>query len=256
MGWFSNRIDRQNLKPGDHIYTWRTAYIYAHHGIYVGDDTVIHFTRHGQEVGTGTVLDSLLIKKGPARSYVPCSTCDITGGDNGVISTCLNCFLAGGVLCLFEYGVSSAHFLAQPRGGTCTFAPSDPDEEVVHRAKHLLENGFGGYNLFKSNCEHFANYCKTGLLVVNRGTIGQSGQAESIIRGHLVAMVQTAELRLAATNIFGMAATYVGLYCANRYASDVGITKNVVKVRVEELTQGLATGLLQLAEPQVPATHQ
>ena len=26
------RVDRESLKQGDHIYSWRAAYIYAHHG--------------------------------------------------------------------------------------------------------------------------------------------------------------------------------------------------------------------------------
>ena len=34
MGVFSNKIDREQLNPGDHIYSWRQAYIYAHHGIF------------------------------------------------------------------------------------------------------------------------------------------------------------------------------------------------------------------------------
>ncbi|KAI7754301.1 hypothetical protein M8C21_024817, partial [Ambrosia artemisiifolia] len=51
----SNKIHISQLKPGDHIYSWRKAWLYAHHGIYVGDDKVIHFTRGGgQETGTGT----------------------------------------------------------------------------------------------------------------------------------------------------------------------------------------------------------
>lgn len=33
MGVFSNKIDHEQLNPGDHIYSWRQAYIYAHHGI-------------------------------------------------------------------------------------------------------------------------------------------------------------------------------------------------------------------------------
>lgn len=32
MGVLSNKIEREQLKPGDHIYSWRSAYIYAHHG--------------------------------------------------------------------------------------------------------------------------------------------------------------------------------------------------------------------------------
>ena len=32
MGVVSNKIDRENLKPGDHIYSWSVAYAYSHHG--------------------------------------------------------------------------------------------------------------------------------------------------------------------------------------------------------------------------------
>ena len=33
MGFLSNKIARDEVKPGDHIYSWRQAYVYAHHGI-------------------------------------------------------------------------------------------------------------------------------------------------------------------------------------------------------------------------------
>lgn len=252
MGLLSNRINKQSLKSGDHIYSWRAAYIYAHHGIYVGNDTVIHFTRRGQEVGTGTVLDVILVSSGPARSFVPCPTCIALEEGNGVVSSCLTCFLAGGVLYRFEYGVTPALFLAKARGGTCTLAAADPNDIVVHRAKFLLENGFGCYNVFKNNCEDFAIYCKTGLLVLEQGSIGQSGQAVSIIGGPLAAVLST-PLRLVTTNVYGMAATAVGVYCASRYAADIGMRRDVVKVSVEDLTRRLATGLLQVLEPQILA---
>ncbi|KAG2683111.1 hypothetical protein I3843_10G017500 [Carya illinoinensis] len=253
MGLLSNRVDRQSLKPGDHIYSWRAAYIYAHHGIYVGDDTVIHFTRRGQEVGTGTVLDVLLISSGPTRSHLPCPTCTPPDEGHGVVSSCLNCFLAGGVLYRFEYAVTPALFIAKARGGTCTLAVSDPDEIVVHRAKYLLDNGFGCYNVFKNNCEDFAIYCKTGLLVVDEGRLGQSGQAASIIGGPLAAVLST-PLRLFSTNLYGMAATAVAVYCASRYAADIGLRRDVMKVPVEDLTRRLATGSLQVVEPQISVT--
>ncbi|PIA54344.1 hypothetical protein AQUCO_00900702v1 [Aquilegia coerulea] len=248
MGLLSNRIDRKSLKPGDHIYSWRTAYVYAHHGIYIGDDKVLHFTRgRGQEVGTGTVLDFLLVSSGPARSLVPCTICSEREEGNGVVSSCLNCFLSGGILYRFEYAVSPALFLAKARGGTCTLAVSDSDEIVVHRAKYLLTNGFGCYNVFKNNCEDFAIYCKTGLLVVDQGTLGQSGQAVSIIGGPLAAVLST-PLRLVTTNVYGMAATAVGVYCASRYAADIGMRSDVLKVEAEDLATRLATGRLQVAE--------
>ena len=183
---------------------------------------------------------------------MPCPTCTSREEGNGVVSSCLNCFLAGGILYRFEYSVSPALFLAKARGGTCTLAVSDPNEIVVHRATYLLNNGFGCYNVFKNNCEDFAIYCKTGLLVLDEGRIegriGRSGQAVSIIGGPLAAVLST-PLRLVTTNLYGMAATAVGVYCASRFAADIGMRKDVAKVEVEDLTRRLATGLLQVVEP-------
>lgn len=214
---------------------------------------MIHFTRRGQEVGTGTVLDLLLVSSGPARSLTPCEICPPVEDGQGVILSCLNCFLAGGVLYRFEYSVTPALFIAKARGGTCTLAVSDPADIVVHRAKYLLENGFGCYNVFKNNCEDFAIYCKTGLLVLDQGTMGQSGQAVSIIGGPLAAVLST-PLRLVTTNVYGMAATAITVYCASRYAADIGMRRDVMKVSVEDLTRRLATGLLQVVEPRVLPT--
>ncbi|KAI3747090.1 hypothetical protein L6452_09535 [Arctium lappa] len=217
-------------------------------GIYIGDDKVVHFTRRDQEVGTGTGLDVFLVSSAPLRSLDPCPTCNHTDDANGVVSSCLNCFLAGGGLYRFEYSVSRAVFLLKARGGTCTLAPSDPSETVVHRANYLLNNGFGCYDVFKNNCEDFAIYCKTGRLVVDKGTMSQSGQVVSIIGGPLSAML-SAPLRLVTTNIYGIAATAVGLYCASRFAADIGMRSDVMKVDVEDLTRRIASGALTVVEP-------
>lgn len=82
--------------------------------------------------------------------------------------------------------------------------------------------------------------------------MGQSGQAVSIIGGPLAAVLST-PMRLVTTNIYGMAATAVGVYCASRYAADIGMRRDVVKVSAEDLTRRLATGLLQVIEPQISA---
>lgn len=200
------------------------------------------------------MLDVLLISSGPARYREICPNCDASQDEHGVVISCLNCFLAGGVLYRFEYAVTPALFLAKARGGTCTLAVSDQDDVVVHRANYLLENGFGCYNVFKNNCEDFAIYCKTGLLVADHGTIGQSGQAVSIIGGPLAAVLST-PLRMVTTNVYGMAATAVGVYCASRYAADIGMRRDVVKVQVEDLARRLATGLLQVLETQISVNH-
>lgn len=201
-------------------------------------------------MGTGTFIDRLLVSSEPSHTQVPCSTCTPSEEDHGVVISCLNCFLSGGILYRFEYDVSRAMFLAKARGGTCTLAVSDPTEVVVDRAKYLLENGFGCYNVFKNNCEDFAIYCKTGLLVLDQGAMGQGGQVASILGGPLALALAT-PLRLVTTNVYGMAVSAVAMYCVNRYAADIGsgMRRDVVKVSAEDLTRRLSTGLLQVIEP-------
>eukprot|EP01018_Ginkgo_biloba_P008600 Gb_40392 [translate_table: standard] len=237
MGLFSNRISRGELKAGDHIYSWRAAYTYAHHGIYVGNNKVTHFTpRGGQEVGTGiSVIDRLLASSVPANEY--CSTCKryMQQGNDRVICCCLDCFLAGGALYRFEYGVNAALFLAKVRGGTCTIAEADPPEEVLHRASYLLENGFGDYNIFKNNCEDFAIYCKTGLIVIEDNWVGRSGQAAAVV-GAFDAAYSCSSLGFVRRNTLGLrAAAGLGLYTIGRYVADIGVRKDVAKIPVHSL---------------------
>ncbi|KAI9100157.1 hypothetical protein K1719_024375 [Acacia pycnantha] len=240
MGVFSNRIDREELKPGDHIYSWREAYIYAHHGIYVGEGMVIHFTRGGgQEIRTGTVLDRLLLSSCLTLSANdPCPKCGDQSNRNGVIGSCLDCFLSGGHLYRFEYGVSTAFFLAKARGGTCTLAPSDPPEDVLPRARYLLQNGFGVYNALENNCEDFAIYCKTGLLVIPNISVGPSGQAASYVaafRAFADSAVVSLPLRFLTTGFSGLALVGCARYCMSRLDSDIGGRRDVAKVPVEWL---------------------
>ncbi|KAK2982137.1 hypothetical protein RJ640_026552 [Escallonia rubra] len=232
---FSNKVDRLQLKPGDHIYSWRLAYLYAHHGIYVGDGKVIHFTRGaGQEIGTGTVLDRFIFSSSPSHSSEnPCPRCGDQSREDGVISSCLDCFLSGGELYLFQYGVSSLFFLAKARGGTCTLAVSDPPEDVLHRAEFLLQNGFGGYQIFKNNCEDFAIYCKTGLLVFTSVSVGRSGQATSFLAA--ASAIVSSPLRFLTTSCSGLAVVGCGIYCVSRFISDIGVRRDVIKIPVERL---------------------
>ncbi|KAM5558353.1 hypothetical protein ABKV19_020186 [Rosa sericea] len=197
-------IHRDQLKPGDHIYTWRKAYLYAHHGIYVGEGKVIHFTRAAVSSHS---------------SENPCTTCGDPSRHGGGVMSCLDCFLSGDDLYLFEYGVTKALFIAKARGGTCTLASSDPSEHVLLRAKYLLKNGFGSYSLFKNNCEDFAIYCKTGLLVNSSTGLGRSGQASTAF----------------AFVLGGLGLGGIVGYCLYRVAFDIGFRSDVSKVPVEEL---------------------
>ncbi|CAH8362190.1 unnamed protein product [Eruca vesicaria subsp. sativa] len=274
MGLFSNKISRDELKAGDHIYSWR-SYIYSHHGIYVGDGKVIHFTRRGGlEIGTGTYLDKIIQFSVPRHGgdNNPCPNCDNQSILDGVMTSCLDCFLAGGNLYLFQYNVSKAILVAKQRGGTCTTAPSDPPEDVVHRARFLLScNGFGEYHLLDNNCEDFAIYCKTGLLVFSVTKSGSSSQVNSVcaagglasltlrflgvgrgggqaasLAASPASMVSAATsaisttLGFVTTGFAAMAVTGYSNYCIGRVVYDVGVRKDVRKVPVEELSTLMA----------------
>ncbi|KAL5811951.1 hypothetical protein ACOSQ3_026901 [Xanthoceras sorbifolium] len=241
MGVLSNKIDREQLKLGDHIYSWRLAYVYAHHGIYVGEGKVIHFTQGaGQEIGTGTFLDRIITSSSPAHlSDTPCPQCGDSRRLDGVILSCVDCFLSGGNPYRFEYGVSRVRFLAQARGGTCTRAKSDPPEDVIHRANLLLKNGFGGYHVFKNNCEDFAIYCKTGLIVIAGISVGQSGQTASLVAA--ASAIVSPVLKLLIPSFSGIAfVSYT--YCESRLTSDIGVRSNMEKVAVERLVANFRLG--------------
>lgn len=109
-------------QKGDHIRVQRMNGVYAHHGIYVSDEEVIHFT--------GKDDDSILDWSKPE-----------------VIQTDLSYFLKGGILEVKEYTDEEFADLYSP-------------EQIVTYARACL--GDKGYNLIFNNCEHFANVCTLG----------------------------------------------------------------------------------------------
>ncbi|CAG7911125.1 unnamed protein product, partial [Brassica rapa] len=221
MGLISNKITREKLQPGDHIYTWRIARAYAHHGIYVGDGKVVHYTHIG---GPQSGIPVSLTPK-----HRMCLICKDHSSFKGgkVLISCLDCFLAGGKLYLFKYNVSKTAFLAKPRGGTSTLAPSDPPEDVLVRANfHLhIDGWFGDYDLRENNCEDFAIYCKTGLLVCKKNSFGTSGQVNAAAAASLALVVHAC----------GLSMLGVGVYCYARVKNDVSRNDDVVKVPAKEL---------------------
>lgn len=195
---------------------------------------VIHFTRAaGQEIGTGTFLDKLLFSSSPTPTGTICERCGDQTKLHGVIRSCIDCFLAGGNLYIFEYAVSPSYFIAKARGGTCTLAVSDAPEDALHRAKSLLDEGFGIYSLFKNNCEDFAIYCKTGLLVETAYSIGRSGQLASWTAA--ASTVMSSPLRFLTTSPTGLVVVAGTMYSISRYVADIGIRRDVVKIPVERL---------------------
>ncbi|KAL3728051.1 hypothetical protein ACJRO7_032753 [Eucalyptus globulus] len=127
-----NAVRQEDLKPGDHIYTYRLHGLYTHHGIYIGEGYVIHFTR------------------------------------TGVNQTCLDCFRREGEklhpLHLYAYGRPLLEYWLTRWGTRTTLPDTKSSQEVVNNARELHQgNNFGEYDLINNNCEHFASFCRTGV---------------------------------------------------------------------------------------------
>ncbi|KAF8379976.1 hypothetical protein HHK36_027443 [Tetracentron sinense] len=206
---------------------------------FVGKPKVVHFTR---EQDAGSSVESSF-KSSHLSSKLPsaCPTfpdCGFSQPNSGVVLSCLDCFLGNGSLYCFEYGVTPSVFLAKVRGGTCTTATSDSPETVIHRAMYLLQNGFGNYDVFQNNCEDFTLYCKTGLLTLDKSGVGRSGQASSVIGAPLAALLSS-PLKLFMAGPVGVATATAGMYCMSRYATDIGVRTDVIKVAVEDMAVNL-----------------
>lgn len=191
---------------------------------------MVHFTR--DEKMDSTEYPFLSSTPSSGCSSIP--DCGFRKSESGVVLSCLECFLGEGSLYCFEYGASPSVFLTKFRGGTCTTAKSDPPEAVIHRAMYLLQNGFGNYDIFERNCEDFALYCKTGLVIHDQGGLGRSGQACAVISAPLAAMLSS-PLKLFTSSPVGMVLATAGMYCFSRYATDIGVRADVVKVKVEDM---------------------
>ncbi|KAL3728030.1 hypothetical protein ACJRO7_032732 [Eucalyptus globulus] len=127
-----NAIRQEELTPGEHIYTYRRYGLYTHHGIYVGEGYVIHFTRTGVD---NTSLDSFRRegkKLHPLHSYA--------------------------------YGRPLLEYWLTRWGTRTTLLDTKSPEEVVNKAWELYGgDSFGKYDLINNNCEHFATFCRIGV---------------------------------------------------------------------------------------------
>ncbi|XP_059457927.1 uncharacterized protein LOC132187590 [Corylus avellana] len=237
MDVLTNRVGRSEIKPGDHIYTYRAVFTYSHHGIFVGGNRVVHFSPDRNSNSNSTWISS---DSGYCKSAVICPSypeCGFRQPNSCVLRSCLDCFLGNGSLYRFEYEVSPSFFFAQVRGGTCSFAKSDPPEQVIHRALYLLQYGFGNYDAFLNNCEDFALYSKTGLQVAD-GKKKTGGQASSFL-GVPWATIVSSPLKWLMPSP-GVATVTAGIYCMTRYANDIGVRDDAIKVAVEDLAENMS----------------
>ena len=158
-GFLFHTVSKYELKPGDHIYAYRAAGVYAHHGIYIGEPgmEVIHFSGQTSKLKRNIYIRSCTYEE--FKGYA--------------------LFVR-----LVAYDVNPvAHFFK--RKLTAHRYESRPAKDVVKTAKYFLEHpkSFGKYNILFNNCETFAIYCKTEMALPSSQVI----PFQSILEGLLVA---------------------------------------------------------------------
>lgn len=118
--------------PPEHLYVWRIfcGVPYQHHGVHLGDNTVVHFTDPNSN-------DSY---PNPAA--------------HRIIHTEFSEFLKAAP----DIDIAAARRLGLVH--TIRHRHSLPPDQVRQRALEKL--GAGDYHLVWNNCEHFANWCLTG----------------------------------------------------------------------------------------------
>lgn len=77
--------------------------------------------------------------------------------------------------------------------------------------------------------------------------VGRSGQASSIV-GAPLAAVLSSPFSLLIPNPIGVATVTAGMYCMSRYATDIGVRRDVVKVSVEDLALNLDVKSIEQAD--------
>ena len=137
VGRYSHAIKPEELKAGDHIYVYR--FFYQHHGIYVDEEEVIHFS-------------------GPKGSG--------SKSEAKISAVSLKEFLKGDQVRLVAYNESRMKLL-----GTTHYEKSQPADRVISTAEMFLKYPelWPDYNVVNMNCEHFAYYCKTNNMELIEG---------------------------------------------------------------------------------------
>ncbi|WZZ89614.1 hypothetical protein YC2023_118193 [Brassica napus] len=181
--------------------------------IYIGAGKVIHFTcRGGLEIGTGTYLDKIIQISVPRHGGDnPCPNCGDQSTLNSVISSCLDCFLAGGNLYLFQYDVSKAILVARRSQVNSVCAAGG----VASLALRFLGVGRTAGQA-------------ASLAVCPASVVSAAASAISTTLGFVT------------TGFSAMAVAGYSKYFIGRVAYDVGVRKDIRKVPMEELSTLMA----------------
>ncbi|KAE8724067.1 putative serine/threonine-protein kinase WNK4-like [Hibiscus syriacus] len=174
MGLLTTRVERNQIKPGDHIYAYRAAFTYSHHEVALKFQSLIMLLLSHKVLSPFYLFYGL-----PAKTR---NLADI-------------------------FGLDTIHFLCVEER-----APQQPP--ILPEQLSTLQ-----------------------FIFIKKG-IGRSGQASSMIGSPLAALISSSVKVLMPSSI-DVATVTAGTYCMSRYATDIGVRTDVIKVPVEDMAVNL-----------------
>lgn len=161
-----NGVAKEELKLGDHIYVWKSAFAYSHHGI------VVHVEACKKECHHPTPHCCAVVHFLPPGDGRPFGR---------IAMTSLAVFSEGAAISRCQYGATQAEFYLK-RAGVCSTHVPDPWPVAVIRALSLVDTtpldmpGHDGpraedpgvvdlqveYGMLTKNCELLARWCCLG----------------------------------------------------------------------------------------------
>ncbi|XP_011405725.1 PREDICTED: uncharacterized protein LOC105313751 [Amphimedon queenslandica] len=212
-GFISHSVDKNDLRPGDHIYCHRIGY--THHGIYIDEPgcEVIHFSgddkgslekKWNQQSGELSKRVARLssekdqLPEDSARAKEIKQELDEIYEDDRIVcikSTTLANFLNGATLRLVSYDCSFIKKIFVIVRSSCHTKKAMPPSETIKLAKHFLYHPqeWGNYELTSNNCENFACFCKTGDMNIATQLQYHSNAFSETVSEFLFQSCQTAE---------------------------------------------------------------
>ena len=137
------------LTPGDHIRIWRPRYRFYHHGIYIGNNEVIHYTGNEKNINLQKIrtimhliTNRLNMRRSSTRSIIWSALRNHRENKLCIVKTSLERF------------TKKTKNLVE----IIKYREENTSDIVISRAYN--RSGERQFNLFKNNCEHFCNYCK------------------------------------------------------------------------------------------------
>jgi len=150
-----------DIQPGDHLFVWRKAKFYSHHGIAISSNDAQRIPAQYLSASISNIEPIMILEQNSTGLQI------VT-----IQQFRLENFLSKKrehVINRAQYSVDSVHLIVLKRSGTCYKENRDESDKIVQRAIDTFNDEekrdfYSKYSILYRNCEHFAYYCCTGII--------------------------------------------------------------------------------------------